>query len=75
VDKAGTIQNGWLTFDKPLATLLVQLFRMSLILSKVVTSAICDRYELDILQLEPRHTSSFKQHQFVIISLKRNNGQ
>jgi hypothetical protein len=27
---------------------------MSLIISEVITYAICDRYELDILQLEPR---------------------
>jgi len=43
---------------------------MSLIISKVVTSVICDRYDLDILQLEPRHTPSFTQHRFVSISLK-----
>ena len=51
----------WLTFDKPFATLLTQLFRMLVIISKVVTSVICDRYELDILQLEPRHTHAHTQ--------------
>lgn len=46
----------WLTFDKPFATLLTQFFRIALIISKIVTSAICNRYELDILKLAPRHT-------------------
>jgi len=65
----------WLIFFKLFATLLTQLFRMSLIISKVVTSTIYDRYELDILQLEPRHTPRFTQHRFVSISLKGNTGQ